>query len=237
PPFRDCLDGRGRCNPRCGRHPRCWQYRAKFYLVRHGESTLNKKKVHQDHTPELSESGIKQAEKIAERASHLPIQHIISSTYTRAQQTAEVIKKRTNTDIETSELFTERKKPSELSGMSYSDPKTKEILKSLFKGYQDHNHRISDAETFNELQQRSKKALDFLEAQPYDNVLVVSHAGFIQIIVMHILLGEFFTGKTIAHARNMFITNTGITVIRFDETKTEGNQWHVWTVNDHAHLG
>ncbi len=71
-----------------------------IYLVRHGESELNKVSVHQTEDTPLSPEGIKQANKLAERIKKLKIDFIYSSPYKRAKQTAEIISKKLKKPIE-----------------------------------------------------------------------------------------------------------------------------------------
>ena len=77
-----------------------------IYLIRHGESEDNVSHVEsRDHTP-LSESGKKQAEKLAERFSSVPVDAILSSPFTRAHDTADAVAKAKGIEIE----FSERQK-------------------------------------------------------------------------------------------------------------------------------
>ena len=86
----------------------------KLYLVRHGESLGNQRKAHQTPTTPLSEIGLSQAKVLAHRFSKIPIDIIFSSSYTRAQQTAEQIALINKKKIETSELFIEYEWPVEV---------------------------------------------------------------------------------------------------------------------------
>jgi len=65
----------------------------KVYFVRHGQTFGNLSEVHQDHSDELNELGIKQAQTVADRFKTIDIDCVISSDYTRAKVTAEEIAK------------------------------------------------------------------------------------------------------------------------------------------------
>ena len=60
----------------------------KLYFVRHGESQGNVAGIHQSGSVALSENGIIQAQKVAERFATIAIDVIFASDYTRALETA-----------------------------------------------------------------------------------------------------------------------------------------------------
>lgn len=77
---------------------------------------------HQTRDTPLSEAGRKQAHVLAERARHLPVEVILSSSYARARATAEIIAEGTNLRVEVTDLLHEFKRPSEIQGLyPYTD--------------------------------------------------------------------------------------------------------------------
>jgi broad specificity phosphatase PhoE len=58
-----------------------------IYFVRHGESVNNVSKNYQGADVKLSDLGCKQAEIVAERLTHVPIDVILASSFTRAHDT------------------------------------------------------------------------------------------------------------------------------------------------------
>ncbi|HAW49733.1 TPA: phosphoglycerate mutase [bacterium] len=63
-----------------------------LYLVRHGESTWNRKdKIQGQSNPHLSEKGIKQAELLKKRLMDIPFDFVYSSPLKRAYKTAEIV--------------------------------------------------------------------------------------------------------------------------------------------------
>lgn len=90
----------------------------KIYFIRHGESEGNAKKIHQSKETPLSDIGQDQAKILALRFKNIQTDLIIASPYLRAQQTAQAIATKNNLQIETNELFSERRGPSELIGVS-----------------------------------------------------------------------------------------------------------------------
>jgi probable phosphoglycerate mutase len=72
----------------------------RIYLVRHGESEGNKKKVFQDPQSPLSSEGVAQAEAVAKRFKGVHVDLIFASPFTRAKMTAEAISNKLHTEIE-----------------------------------------------------------------------------------------------------------------------------------------
>ena len=66
----------------------------RIILVRHGETEDNKKRIIQGHLPgKLSDKGIEQARKVANRLKNEKVDYIFSSDLDRAKSTAEEIAK------------------------------------------------------------------------------------------------------------------------------------------------
>ena len=131
----------------------------KVYFVRHGESEMNAKQMHQPSDSKLSENGIKQAEFVAKRLSHLPIEEIISSPFDRAKQTSEIISHHLNKNTTYSSLFVERKRPSEIENRYDKDPFVIEIKDQIKKNYHNVNWHHSDEENFNDVKRRASSAI------------------------------------------------------------------------------
>lgn len=91
------------------------------YFVRHGQSKDNAAPVFQSTDSPLSDIGIAQAHKIAQRVSKLKFDALISSPLPRTRQTSEIIAAKTGRDPEYSDLFVERIKPSDINGKPYTD--------------------------------------------------------------------------------------------------------------------
>jgi bisphosphoglycerate-dependent phosphoglycerate mutase len=93
-----------------------------IYFVRHGESETNAGDILLGPTAQLTEKGKEQAQFIAERCAKIFFEVIISSTYPRAKDTAQVILERNKTPIEYSDLFVERRQPTSIVGSKKTDP-------------------------------------------------------------------------------------------------------------------
>lgn len=203
----------------------------KVYFVRHGETKENATNIHQASTADLSEKGINQAHLVAERLESFPINLIISSTHDRTKQTAEIINSRIKKPAKESDLFIERKRPTVIEGLEYEHPKAVEIKSQIHANYHIPEFRHSDEETFFQMKERAKKALDFLENLEEENVLVVTHSDFILCMLGIMIFGDEFN----AHDDLKFVStfqsnNTGITCCEFT------NKWRIKSWNDHSHL-
>lgn len=70
------------------------------YLIRHGESQINKDVPERTPKTPLSEKGIEQAQSVAKRLSNVKIDSIYSSPYQRTKETASIISEVINKPIE-----------------------------------------------------------------------------------------------------------------------------------------
>ena len=203
-----------------------------MYLVRHGETFANVGQYMQGLDDLLTPEGELQAEKLAERAMNIEFSKLVSSDAVRAQQTATILSKRTNHSLYTTPLLRELKGPTSLIGslrasdefQKYSDFCDEHLYKDI---------RFEDEENFNDFRERGIKALEHLESLPDEKILVVTHGLFLRVVI-----GTCLTQKNLTpEVWNMFYAglrtqNTGLTVMRH-----ENGSWHLFTWNDHAHLG
>lgn len=218
----------------------------RVYLVRHGSTPGNEARTFQTRTTPLSETGLAQAEKVAERFTRIPIEVILASTMMRAQQTAQAIQQKTGVPLISSDLLIEHLKPSVIQGRPHSDPETVALWESVSPMFAS-GERHSDEENFEDLKTRGIKALELILLREEYHVAVVLHGTFLKMLLLLMMFGESLTAEQFilgAHALHM--ANTGISVVdvipnearHIIEFKTEGlTEWHVRIVNDHEHLG
>lgn len=138
----------------------------RLYFVRHGLSVMNKQGLWsgQIETP-LAEEGRKQAADAGVAAKELAIEHVVSSPFSRAYDTAKII-------AEVIDYPTERIQLNQLLierglGTLEGQPWNPSI-------------NIDDTdgiETLDMLFERVRRAFEFLQTIPADNVLVVSHGA------------------------------------------------------------
>jgi broad specificity phosphatase PhoE len=217
------------------------------YLVRHGESTENVRtdRIFRNHHAELTDTGRSQASAIADRASRLPLEVIISSTMVRAEHTGEAIHRATGVPMEASDLFVERKVPHSFVGQSWDDPDFRKRFDAWEKTFFG-SEAFEDGENFDAIAKRGREALSYLDSRTESHILVVTHGFFLRVLTGLVLLQERFGPEDM---RKLFTTiktrNTGITVIVSGtevEVLANGEQsvpgaWQMLTWNDHAHLG
>jgi len=205
----------------------------KVYFVRHGESEYNAKRLHQHGDVSLSESGVKQAEEIAERFLDISVDVIISSPYLRAKQTAEAISKRINKNIEFEKKIVELVRPSIFVGKNYDDKSIEFIKKYIKENEHNPEWRYADEENFFDIKNRALEFLLELSRRDESEILVVTHGHFLRVIIGCMMFGDGFSPKEFAYLEHfLVIKNTGLTLCEYGK-----NGWKLVTWNDHAHLG
>lgn len=217
----------------------------RLYFVRHGESKLNAKEVHQYPDVPLSKTGEKQVQTVAGRFKKIPIQLIYSSDYLRARQTADIISQKTGKKVIATSLLRERKRPSELTGTPYIGPKANKIYKLLSAHVHDPNWHHSDEENFYDAVKRAKEFINTIEKRTEKHIAVITHGAILKFIVAVMMFEEEpLTPKVFNKFYLFFLAkNTGITVCEkkdsffTEDHGTPRHRWHLVTWNDHAHLG
>jgi broad specificity phosphatase PhoE len=211
----------------------------KVYFVRHGESDFNAGGVIKDESEvELTELGHTQAEFVGKRVSKLEPEIIISSTLLRACQTAQYIADATGKEIETSDVFVERRYPSGNVGLTNKHPEVK-VIERLMITHFGEGIKHSDEELFQELKERAIKAFELLEIRQEQTIVVVTHGIFLRVLLSVAIFGKEVTVEQMGKIINAFKTkNTGITFLEYNPDELDSlGAWSVRAWNDHAHLG
>jgi len=207
----------------------------RVYFIRHGETASNVSRVWQDPSEPLNDKGLSQAAQVAERVRHLKIDRIIASSMPRAIQTVNEISKATSIPYEISDLFREIKIPSSLIGAPHTiDPLSPQCIfrKLRIENAADANWHFDDEENPTDFLQRIKTALHYLEEQPEDNLLVVTHGGCLRCLLGYVVTaGSCDAVDVYRFFKTVKTINTGITVLEFSD-----DGWVVNTFNDHAHF-
>lgn len=207
----------------------------KIFLVRHGLSALNGKKVHQIRDDPLTEQGKRQARSVASRLAEVNADLIVSSSYPRAAETARIIGKRLKKRIIYTELLKEWKKPSEIEGKSRSDRKANLIYNKIMKNIDRDDWHYSDEENLFDLKERIKSIGEYLEGKNGKNstLIVVTHAKVIYMMLAIAVFGVGVTSDEYIRLRKAFaLDNTGITEVEM----VDGLVTKVITLNDVTHL-
>ena len=207
----------------------------RFYFVRHGETLLNAEHIRQGEDGALSENGRDQAEEVGKYLSRFPIKRIISSTYPRARETADIIGLHLKKPIVYSRLFVERKNPSEIIGKHTDDPEVMRIVDQMDLAYHPDDYRFSNEENFIDLKKRARKCLALLSRQGARETAVVTHHVFLKILVAYLLYRERLHAADFVKLAFFNVSdNAGITVCEFHPwrmlSKTRG--WEVVSYNE-----
>ncbi len=213
----------------------------RVYFVRHGLSSGNADDVwHSLYDPDpLVDQGKDQSLLLAERCVKLPIDVIISSTIERAKTTADIVSGVIKKPVELSDLFIERRRPSNQIGFLKDSPESRFIGTTILENFHIENYRFSDEENFEDLKTRAHQALLFLEKRPEADILVITHDFFLRIILAYVTFGDSLNGDECRQFIKVFcMKNTGLTIMVFDDIQkpVATSAWRVYTWNDFSHL-
>ena len=209
-----------------------------FYFVRHGESEANAQRIPIDNgRSPLTEKGKKQSAFLAKRFRTIPVDVILASPYVRTKETAELFNAELQKPVEYVPTFEERRGPSAMDGLPKSDPRWEKLHTALKMHYHEPNWRYSDEENFEDFKSRGKKALVLLQARKEKTIVVITHGGFLRMLIALMLHGEELTSHEFIQVLLFFRTiNTGITLCEYNEQNVNKG-WRLITWMDHAHLG
>ena len=165
-----------------------------FIFVRHGETDSNKGRVIQGARldPPLNETGIEQAEELANVLKDVKFDLIVSSPLKRAAQTAEIVQKHFDVPLEIVPQLIERDFGS-LTGKNWEEIGEitglgKEKVRKIDLN-QEYDYRPYGGQSAEEVRKNLENCLEHLKDKYADKkLLVVTHGGVIRL--MHILHTE-----------------------------------------------
>jgi broad specificity phosphatase PhoE len=165
------------------------------YFVRHGETDLNKRFVHQSPSTPLNERGFEQARTAGEALRPMNATLLVSSTYERGAQTARMIGLSIGINPTYKEIFREVVWPSLLTETSFYSVRTLWflLLSMLFRNNQ--KWRYKDGENFSDIYTRVQQSFQFIESQveAHDSVIIVSHSEYIRLMILYMCHGKRLT--------------------------------------------
>lgn len=202
-------------------------------FVRHGKTKDLEEAVSQSHDSGLSELGVSQAKKLAERLKGEKVDLILSSTMARAKQTAELINERLNVALETFEDLVEVRKPSMLVGRKRDEPEFQQITQQLVDNFHSNWHH-SDEENFEDAKMRAVKTLSYIRSLNKETIMIVSHGTFMRLLISLLMFGESCSSHDFI-AVNYFFGMDTTGVARVDQGGWSGN-WRLVSWNDTSHL-
>ena len=192
-------------------------------LVRHGETVWNREmRLQGSKDIPLSEAGLLQAARAASRLQGEAHHIVHSSDLQRAHKTAAMIAAALGVDHEVHVDLRERSF-GDLEGL------TREEISARYPSFWEPGHQPDPAlnvETFEQLRERALRIVaEIAERHAGQNVLIVSHGGFINAFLHKISDGKMGSGVS-------KLGNTSITRI----VREEDGSWTILGVGDTAHL-
>jgi broad specificity phosphatase PhoE len=167
------------------------------YFVRHGETDLNARHLHQAPSTPLNERGVDQARTVGEYLRPMNPDVLISSPYERAAQTARVIGLSLGITAVFKDIFREVERPSFLSGRSLYHPYTLWYLILTALHRNNPRWRYKDAENFSDIYTRVHKSLEYIESiiEEYDSIVIVSHSAYIMLMVLYMCHSQTLSAR------------------------------------------
>jgi broad specificity phosphatase PhoE len=206
----------------------------KVYFVRHGQTQGNVEQYAQGPEEPLNEAGMKQAERVAGRCTHLDFETIVVSDMVRAQQTATAIATATKKPLETSQLFREVSMADVFNGVDQRE-RALEVNQEMPQQVEnDEWFAQLGMESYRAVQARVRDAIAFLRSRSEERLLVVTHGTFLKFLIGEFLIGETATMEQLhAFRSRLQLSNTGISVVEFE---AERGHWVVRQLNDISHF-
>ncbi|MBI4226385.1 histidine phosphatase family protein [Candidatus Roizmanbacteria bacterium] len=170
-----------------------------FYIVRHGETEGNVKRILQGHSDfPLTEEGIKQAQKTAQILKQVKFDQAFSSDLLRARRTAEIIALEHKIIVKTSKLLRERSF-GRLEGKSYEEYVNElvEIILQYEALSEKEKFSFKFREDIESDEEIIRRFITFLRevavAYAGKTILIVSHGGMMRSLLIHLGFGTYKT--------------------------------------------
>ena len=174
-------------------------------LIRHGETEWNSQQRMQGHSnSDLSSVGQAQIQALGQWMKNVPFDHIYSSDSLRAKQTAEAITQFSGHELQFDQRLRE-KNLGVFEGLTSEEARERhpEVFR-LFKTAGS-KYVIDEGESTQQLQDRALEIVDEIRIKhPEERVLLVTHGGFIRVVMKHSL------GLSLETPTRFLIRNTGV---------------------------
>ena len=174
-------------------------------LIRHGETEWNSQKRMQGHSnSDLSLVGQAQIQALGQWMKNVPFDLIYSSDSLRAKQTAEAITQFSGHELQFDQRLRE-KNLGVFEGLTSEEARERhpEVFR-LFKTAGS-KYVIDEGESTQQLQDRALEIVDEIRIKhPEEHVLLVTHGGFIRVVMKHSL------GLSLETPTRFLIRNTGV---------------------------
>ena len=174
-------------------------------LIRHGETEWNSQKRMQGHSnSDLSLVGQAQIQALGQWLKNVPFDLIYSSDSPRAKQTAEAITQFSGHELQFDQRLRE-KNLGVFEGLTSEEARERhpEVFR-LFKTAGS-KYVIDEGESTQQLQDRALEIVNEIRIKhPEERVLLVTHGGFIRVVMKHSL------GLSLETPTRFLIRNTGV---------------------------
>ncbi|AEH51920.1 histidine phosphatase family protein [Pseudothermotoga thermarum] len=194
-----------------------------IYLVRHAKTDWNDLGLWQGTSDvPLNEEGIKQAEKLAKRFSKLPIEAVFTSPLKRSYQTAKIIASEKGLQPIVDELLIECR--IDLWNGLTMEETLKRFKKEHDEWSKNPDAQINGVESLSSVKARMIKFFQQIVAKDFNQVVVVSHAIALRMLISWIL------GLEIPNHVNFKLENASITAVQV------ASKPRILYLNDMCHL-
>jgi probable phosphoglycerate mutase len=174
-------------------------------LIRHGETEWNSQQRMQGHSnSDLSSVGQAQIQALGQWTKNVPFDLIYSSDSLRAKQTAEAITQFSGHELQFDQRLRE-KNLGVFEGLTSEEARERhpEVFR-LFKTAGS-KYVIDEGESTQQLQDRALEIVNEIRIKhPEERVLLVTHGGFIRVVMKHSL------GLSLETPTRFLIRNTGV---------------------------
>lgn len=181
-----------------------------FYIVRHGQTEWNIKKLIQGHKDSpLTETGIDIAKQHAKNLENIQFAAVFSSNSLRAKRTADIIALEKNIAVKTTHLLRERSFGKyEGKSLSIFTNELRQLMEK-FRKMSDEKKKKYKYPTMESDEQVISRFITFLReialAYPSKTVLVVSHSGTISLLLIHLGLMKYHENPTYLFPHNSYV--------------------------------
>ena len=179
--------------------------KTEIIFIRHGETEWNSQQRMQGHSnSDLSSVGQAQIQALGQWMKNVPFDHIYSSDSLRAKQTAEAITQFSGHELKI-DLRLREKNLGVFEGLTSEEARERhpEVF-NLFKTAGS-KYVIDEGESTQQLQDRALEIVDEIRIKhPEERVLLVTHGGFIRVVMKHSL------GLSLETPTRFLIRNTGV---------------------------
>ena len=185
----------------------------KIILVRHGETEWNVAEIFRGRTDiELNETGIRQAELLAEYLSKAKIDAIYSSPLRRALKTAEIIAGYHQLDVDINSGLTDFNF-GKWQGLSHQEVKNK--YRELYAEWINHPERVKmpAGESLDVIRKRAMGVVAKLVANCKGTVALVSHRVVNKVLICALL------GLDNTHFWNIKLDTCGVTIFTYENER------------------